>query len=38
MIFSYNQCIQLDYKDIEAWNSKGITLNYIGRYEEALEA
>ena len=35
--FSYNQCIQLDYKYTHAWNGKGacIVCN-LGRYEEAL--
>ena len=36
--FSFNQCIQLDYKYTHAWNGKGNTLNDLGRYEEALQA
>ena len=36
--FSYNQCIQLDYKYTHAWNGKGVILDHLGKYEDALQA
>ena len=38
IICSYNQCIQLDYKYVNAWNGKGNALKNLERFEEALEA
>ena len=35
---SFNHCIELDCKDTQAWNNKGLLLENLGRYEEALEA
>ena len=30
--FSFNHCIQLDQKYVDAWNGKGIALDDLGRY------
>ena len=38
MFFSYNQAIQLNPKNDNAWNNKGIALDNLGKYSEAVEA
>jgi tetratricopeptide (TPR) repeat protein len=35
---AYNKALELDPKDFEAWNNKGIDLGLLGRNDEALEA
>ena len=33
----YNKALKIDEKVVKAWNSKGVTLEKIGKYEEAEE-
>ncbi len=33
----FEQALLLDEKNPELWNSKGVTLRSIGRYDEAIE-
>ena len=35
-MFSYNEAIQLDPKNSFAWNNKGLALNNLEKYEEAV--
>ncbi|MHC1610587.1 MAG: tetratricopeptide repeat protein [Candidatus Methanospirareceae archaeon] len=32
----YSKCLELDPKDVDAWNNKGFALYDLGRYEEAI--
>ena len=34
---SFEQAIQINQKDPDLWNFKGITLRSLGRYNEAME-
>ncbi len=34
---SFEQAIQINQKDPDLWNFKGITLRSLGRYDEAIE-
>ena len=38
MFISYNQAIKLDPNDVKAWFNKGLLLNDLGQYEEAMNA
>ena len=38
MFFSFNQAIQLNPNNDKSWNNKGTALNYLGKYQEAVEA
>ena len=38
MFISYNQAIKLDPRNAKAWCNKGVLLNDLGQYEEALNA
>ena len=33
---AYNRALELDPRDFEAWNNRGIDLGLLGKYDEAL--
>jgi tetratricopeptide (TPR) repeat protein len=35
---AYNKALELDQRDSEAWNNKGIDLGILGRYNDAIKA
>ena len=37
LIISFNEAIKLNQNDTEYYNSKGLSLNNLGRYKEGLE-